>query len=538
METRPVSPDRAPATIEPADRPRGTGRPSAVISVRARPPPARAVRRSLHGHLEGGFRPDIEGLRAIAVIAVIAFHVRVPGIDGGFVGVDVFFVVSGFLITRLILGELAASGTISLRDFWGRRARRLLPASTLTVIVTVMFAQRMLPPLSLQTLATDAVAAGTFTTNFVFAHRLGDYFGAQLGSTSPSPLLHYWSLAVEEQFYLCWPPLLVLLARRPVQYRRLVLATIAVLATASFVVSLWWTTSRPSWAFFLLPARMGELLAGAALAVVGTSITAIPAHWRAALGWLGMLGIVVACFAHRRDDPVARRRRAAAGGGDDGGDRRRHRDDDRWAPATVLGVPPLQWIGRHSYALYLWHWPALVLAEAEWGPLTWPQRLAAIGVAVVASALSVRLVEDPIRHSRYFSAVSWRSLTLGLAMCVLVVGVGWDLRSSTVRLDGGVEAAAPELVAATTVPASGIAAQATAPTTAVPTTVAAAPTTSADPVTTLATPDPPTGQLAQLVASTQQALRQASGSVTGAVQPPPLARCRRVNDRRRIETGA
>ena len=131
----------------------------------------------------------------------------------------------------------------------------------------------------------------------MFAHRLGDYFGAQLGSTSPSPLLHFWSLAVEEQFYLCWPPLLVLLARRPRQYRRLVLATIAVLATASFVVGLWLTSSRPSWAFFLLPARMGELLAGAALAVVGTGIAAIPARvaGRARAG-SGMLGIVVACF--------------------------------------------------------------------------------------------------------------------------------------------------------------------------------------------------------------------------------------------------
>ena len=251
----------------------------------------------MHGHIDGGFRPDIEGLRAVAVIAVIAYHVHLPGIRGGFVGVDVFFVVSGFLITRLILGELASTGTISLRNFWGRRARRLLPASTLTVIVTVMFAQRMLPPLSLQTLATDAVAAGTFTTNFVFAHRLGDYFGAQLGSTNPSPLLHFWSLAVEEQFYLCWPPLLVLLARRPLQYRRLVLATIGVLATASFVAGLWLTARRPSWAFFLLPARMAELLAGAALAVVGTGIAAIPSRWRGVIGWVGLGGIIAACFA-------------------------------------------------------------------------------------------------------------------------------------------------------------------------------------------------------------------------------------------------
>ena len=474
------------------------------------------VRRSLRDHVEGGFRPDIEGLRAVAVIAVIAFHIRVPWVSGGFVGVDVFFVVSGFLITRLILGEMARSGTVSLRNFWGRRARRLLPASTLTVIVTVLFAQRMLPPLSMQSLATDAIAAGTFTTNFVFAHRLGDYFGAQLGSTNPSPLLHYWSLAVEEQFYLCWPLLLVLLTRRPQQYRRLVLAVITVLAIASFVVAMWWTARRPSWAFFLLPARMGELLAGAALAVVGTGIAAIPATWRAALGWAGVLGILVACVGF--DDtipwpgaavlvPVVATMALIVGG---------TTNALAWAPATGLAIAPLQWVGRHSYALYLWHWPALVLAEAEWGPLSWPQRFAAIGVAVGASALSVRLVEDPVRHSRYLSAVSIRSLALGGAMCVLVIGIGLDLRTSTIRLDGGVEAAAPSLGAVTTVTPSGIAATTTAGPS---TTVAVA--TSVDPVTTLATPNPPNGQLAQLVASTQQTLRQSSGSfpVPSNLQP-------------------
>ena len=447
-------------------------------------------------------------MRAIAVLAVIGFHVGVPGIDGGFVGVDVFFVLSGFLITRLILGELAASGTISLRNFWGRRARRILPAATLTVIVTVMFAQRMLPPLSLRSLATDAIAAGTFTTNFVFAHRLGDYFGAQLGSSNPSPLLHYWSLAVEEQFYLCWPLLLVVLARRPNQYRRLVLTTIGVLATASFVVGLWLTARRPSWAFFLLPARMGELLAGAALALLGTSVGAIPAAWRGAIGWFGVLGIVIACFGFDETIPwpgaavllpvVATMAVIVAGAS----------TSPPWAPATGLATPPLQWIGRHSYALYLWHWPALVLAAAEWGPLNWPQRIAAIAVATGAAALSVRLVEDPVRHSRYFSALSWRSLSLGLAMCVLVIGVGWDLRASSIRLDGGVQAAAPQLATATTtVTPSALAA---APTSTVAPTTTAAVATSTDPVTTLATPDPPSGQLAQLVASTQQALRQAS----------------------------
>ena len=203
---------------------------------------------------------------------------------------------------------------------------------------------------------------------------------------------------------------------------------------------------------------MGELLAGAALAVVGTGIAAIPATWRAALGWAGVLGILVACVGF--DDtipwpgaavlvPVVATMALIVGG---------TTNAPAWAPATGLAIAPLQWVGRHSYALYLWHWPALVLAEAEWGPLSWPQRFAAIGVAVGASALSVRLVEDPVRHSRYLSAVSIRSLALGGAMCVLVVGIGLDLRTSTIRLDGGVEAAAPSLDAVTTVTPSGIAA--------------------------------------------------------------------------------
>jgi peptidoglycan/LPS O-acetylase OafA/YrhL len=489
------------------------------------PPPARAIRRSLHGHVEQGFRPDIEGLRAVAVVAVILFHARVPGVEGGFVGVDVFFVVSGFLITRLLLGELIASGTVSLRNFWGRRARRILPAASLTVVATVLFAQQLFPPLSQRSLATDAIAAGTFTSNFVFADRLGDYFGAQLGATNPSPLLHYWSLAVEEQFYLCWPLLLVLLARRPLQYRRLLLAAIGVVAMASFAVDLWWTASRPAWAFYLLPPRMSELLAGAALAVIGTGVTIIPGRWRAALGWAGVLGIAVACLAI--DETVAWpgsavllpvvATMAVIVAGTSG--------VPHWAPARFLAVAPLTWIGRHSFALYLWHWPALVLAESEWGPLSMAQRGAVVAVAVAASAVSVRLVEDPVRHSRYLAAMSVRSIALGSAMCALMIGVGWDLRASTVRLDGGVEAAAPELAPR--------ALSATTPTTVVPVTIVATTvagsvdTSTTNPATTLATPDPPAGQLAQLVASTQQALRQASaGAPVPSNLRPSLAAAR------------
>ena len=206
-----------------------------------------------------------------------------------------FFVVSGFLITRLILGEMAKTGHLDLAAFWGRRARRLLAASALVVVAVALGTHVVLPPLTQRSVVTDVVGAATFSSNFVFAERLGSYFGAQLGQSTPSPLLHFWSLAVEEQFYLCWPPLLVLLTRRPRQYRRLLLSTIGVGAVLGFALAAWLTPRAPSWAFFLLPTRMGELLAGALLAVVGTKLTRIPAMARAAMAWIGLAVIVVAC---------------------------------------------------------------------------------------------------------------------------------------------------------------------------------------------------------------------------------------------------
>ena len=460
-------------------------------------------------------------MRAVAVIAVIAFHIRVPWVSGGFVGVDVFFVVSGFLITRLILGELAASGTVSLRNFWGRRARRsaagldahrhrhgaVRPAHAAAVVDAVV--GHRCDRRRARSRPTSCLPTGSATTS---------------GPSSVRPTRRRCCITgrwrSRSSSTCAGRSLLVLLTRRPQQYRRLVLAMISVLATASFVVAMWWTARRPSWAFFLLPARMGELLAGAALAVVGTGIAAIPATWRAALGWAGVLGIRRRLCGLRRHDPVARccgarspwwrRWRVIVGG---------TTNAPAWAPATGLAVAPLQWVGRHSYALYLWHWPALVLAEAEWGPLSWPQRFAAIGVAVGASALSVRLVEDPVRHSRYLSAVSMRSLALGGAMCVLVIGIGLDLRTSTIRLDGGVEAAAPSLGAVTTVTPSGIAAHR------LPlrpsTTVAVA--TSVDPVDDAGDPGP-----AERPARPARRLDAADaapvvGVVPRAVQPPALA---------------
>ena len=513
MNIRRAPPSRAFVTPEPHQPPR---RDPSVRRERPAPvsPPA-LIRRSLQGHLDRGFRPDIEGLRAVAVVAVILYHAKFLGVSGGFVGVDVFFVVSGFLITRLVLGEVASTGTISLLNFWGRRARRLLPAAAVTVIVTVLFARQMLSPLGLRSLASDTVGAGTFSANFVFAHRLGDYFGNQLGTSSPSPLLHFWSLAVEEQFYFCWPPLLLLLTRRPAQYRRLLLATIGILATLSFLAGLWMTSNKPAWAFYLLPSRMGELLAGAALAAAGTAVASVPVTWRAALGWAGLLGIAVACVWFDESIPwpgsavllpvVATMAVIVAGMSATGA-------AVTWAPSRVLAARPLQWIGRHSYALYLWHWPAFVLAEARYGPLSWPQRVVLIWIAVALSALSVQVLEDPVRHSRYLSAISVRSLALGAAMCIVVISVGWNLRSSGGELDGGVEAAAPQLDLSNTasVPGVSIVIGPTTPSAVTRPVMPSVPATVTE--TTLASPDPPSGSLAQLVASTQRALNNATGA--------------------------
>lgn len=381
----------------------------------------------------------------MAVVVVVLFHMGVPGFRGGFVGVDVFFVLSGFLITRLLVKELSSTGRISLPSFWARRARRILPASFVVLVVTVVTARSMMSPLDQRALAGDTVAAGAFVVNFVFAHRLGDYFGAQLGATSPSPLLHYWSLAVEEQFYLVWPLTMAALTRWSRQYRRLLLTVVGGIALVSFVVSWWLTASHPTWAFYLLPARMGELLAGAALAFAGRSFRLVPERWRAAAGWWGIVAIAAAVVLYDQSTPFPGTASLLPVAGT-------CLVIGAWpvkyvsGPTVVLDHPVLQWLGRHSYALYLWHWPALVLAEAEWGPLSMSQRIVAVAAAVGLSALSVRYVENPVRHSSWLSATARRSLAMGAALCLGALVVGWVAGTSTPDLATDEQAAAPVLL--------------------------------------------------------------------------------------------
>ena len=246
-----------------------------------------------------GFRPDIEGLRAIAVALVVLFHADIGPFGGGFIGVDVFFVVSGFLITSLLLGEVSRTGTVALPNFWARRARRLLPASCLVIVATLIAAQWLYDPLLLGDLARDAVAACGFFINYVFAWREangdGGYFDADIAK---SPLLHFWSLAVEEQFYLLWPLLIWTLARFARRLRHeltIVILGLWVLSAAACVLL---TDTNTPWAFYSLPSRAWELLTGALLAISIASLRNLPRRIVVPMEIAGLLLVIVAAIVY------------------------------------------------------------------------------------------------------------------------------------------------------------------------------------------------------------------------------------------------
>ncbi|MFC7534253.1 acyltransferase family protein [Actinoplanes sp. GCM10030250] len=349
---------------------------------------APAARRTPH-------RGDIEGLRAVAVLLVVLAHVGVPGLAGGFVGVDVFFVISGFLITSLLSRELAASGRLDLPRFYARRAVRLLPVATLVIAATLAGAWLWAPPTRFAGYAGDALAAATYTVNLRLADVGTDYFA----DGAPSPFQHFWSLAVEEQFYLVWPILIGVLALCGLRRRWVPLTVLAGLSAASFAWSVSELERAQPWAYFGSLSRAWELGAGALLALL---LTGRLRH-RPWLAWTGLAAILCGAVAFDAATPFPGAAAllpvlgtvaviAAAGN-------------------RLLETPPMRWLGRMSYGWYLWHWPLLFLAPAGLAART--------GYAAAALALAVashHLLENPVRHHRLWSVRPRRGLLLGAGL--------------------------------------------------------------------------------------------------------------------------
>ena len=392
------------------------------------------------------FRRDIEGLRALAVGLVVLYHAHFLGVRGGFIGVDVFFVVSGFLITTLLVNEHRSRDSISIRDFYARRARRLLPASAIVIALTALASRMWLEPLRLKSIGTDALASGGFIANVVFANRNTDYLQA---GVPPSPLQHFWSLSVEEQFYVIWPTLLLLLLWRSRGRVTRAVAGISVISIASLVVCITQTGSSQPWAFFGLHARAWELGAGALLALAWPFVDQLPRFSRAVIGWCGVAGVLFSAFALDETMafpgvlailPVAGTVAILMAG-----------DDTPWAPTEVLRFGVLQWIGARSYSIYLWHWPVLIIAEGHAGrALTTNERIGAILIAVGGAELSYRLVENPVRRSQRLQRRPALALGIGGALIVSSLVVGLALRHSTPALAGDVVAEAPVAIVTTT----------------------------------------------------------------------------------------
>jgi peptidoglycan/LPS O-acetylase OafA/YrhL len=372
-----------------------------------------------------GFRPDLEGLRGVAILLVILCHAQVPGVEAGFIGVDIFFVLSGFLITGLLIGEHGRTRRIGLRAFYARRARRILPAAIVVLATTMLAASLLLSPLDLPRVGEDALAAGLSMANIRFALGATDYFAP----SDASPLLHFWSLAVEEQFYLLWPVLLLVAVRlgRP-RLTTVVLAT--TILVGSFVACLWLTDVSGPWAYFSLPTRAWQLAAGALLALTLSWHDRMPAAVAAGTGWLGIALIGAALLVIQPTTaypgiasllPTLAAVALIVSRGAVG--------SPGW---LLLGRVPLRWLGRISYSLYLWHWPILILGPVALGTAMTEDgltggdlstRTALIGVAVVVAAMTWRFVEEPFRRGPSSNRARFRGFALaGAATLVLVVG--------------------------------------------------------------------------------------------------------------------
>ena len=403
--------------------------PTLLTPLPTAPPETRRQRRNR-------FRGDIEGLRAVAVLLVVAFHAGIGVVSGGFVGVDVFFVLSGFLITGLLVDELARNGRVSLGDFYARRIRRLLPLSSLVLASTAVATWLLVPPIDRGGVAGDLTSAAVWSANWRFAAQATQY----MADTDKSPVLHYWSLCVEEQFYLLWPLVLILLAgRRGLAQRawsivaRRISLVLALVVALSLALSWQQTRTGSTFAYFGLHTRAWELGVGAALALARPLLPRVSrrAAQVAALAGLGMVVGAAVLMSEATPFPGTAAAVPVLGTALLVASGARLPDE---GVARALSHPLARYVGRISYAWYLWHWPVLVLAKARWGEsgggadaatasagtrLSVPVLVAAVCVSFALAAISHHVVEQPLRQASFLRASRRRSLRFGAGLVAI-----------------------------------------------------------------------------------------------------------------------
>jgi peptidoglycan/LPS O-acetylase OafA/YrhL len=399
------------------------------------------------------FRPEIEGLRAIAIFLVVGYHALVPGFSGGYIGVDVFFVLSGYLITGLLIREIEQSGTVDICGFYARRARRLLPALALTLLATIVVSAAIYAPVQQVGFGTTAMSTAMYASNLYFAKSGTDYFAED---REKNPLLHTWSLSVEEQFYLAWPLFIMFAMKvfrrqnRAKNSHRRVLWWMTAVAGLSYGLSFYLTGVRQPWAYFMSPARAWEFALGAIVVLLPQAQLPLWARsnkridprfteclqiliGRAVclLGWTGIGGILVSSFSFGKTTlfpgfavllpafSTAFVLYAAA-------------NDTGKSIVNVLGVRPFQKIGQLSYSWYLWHWPVIIIGSEIVASPTWPVRAFLVAFSLGLSIVSYRLVENPIRHNYRLSHKHAYSLAMAGFLAVIGIGVSLIWRQTSI----------------------------------------------------------------------------------------------------------
>lgn len=373
------------------------------------------------------FRPDIEGLRALAIALVVAFHAGVKWISGGYVGVDVFFVMSGYLITGILVREITRTNSLNFKEFYARRGRRLIPASMFMVLIVMILSSLRLTFIEEKGLWKVAAVTVLYGSNVAFMKFGLDYFDH--ASTATNVFLHTWSLAVEEQFYFVWP-LLLLVVHRISRKRSAFAASLAVVSAASFALSLVLMRIGQPYAFFLLPSRFWEFGGGGLLAVLPSHSLRLSSTWSRIAGWAGAGLILAAAFGLRPDTaypgvavllPFAGTLLVLLAG----------KDKVRGGVGQILSLAPFQYFGRLSYSIYLWHWPILVLWDLH--DPSWQRAVLCVLATIAIAEFSHRFIENPIRFNpklKQNAGLSLRWMVAVTACCLIAATAWWQIEQS------------------------------------------------------------------------------------------------------------